>query len=105
MPFRADGGSHPHKFSSPRDYYRHLYFQKCDLLLNELQDRFEGNRNLATVMRLESLLVKAANGEDYNTVIESLRDSCFADDLDFSTLRRHLPLLVDVVKQSYPRIR
>ena len=102
---RVDGGSHPHQFSSPRDYYRHLYFQTCDLLLNELQDRFEGNCNLAPVMALESLLVKAANGEDSNTEIESLQDSCFADDLDFTALRRHLPFLVDGVKQSDPRIR
>ena len=33
---RIDSGSHPHCFSSPRDYYRHLYFEACDLLLREL---------------------------------------------------------------------
>ena len=34
----------------------------------------------------------------------SLEDSYFSDDLDFAALWTHLPLLVDVVKQSDPVI-
>ena len=31
-PARIDDGARPHRFSCPRDYYRSLYFQVCDLL-------------------------------------------------------------------------
>ena len=34
-PAMIDAGSHPHHFSSPRDYYRQLYYQACDLLLSQ----------------------------------------------------------------------
>ena len=68
---RVDDGSHPHQFSSPCDYYKHLYFQTCDLLLNELQDCFQVNCSLAPVLALESQLIKAANGGDYNYKIAS----------------------------------
>ena len=42
--------------------------------------------------------MKAANGENYD-------DICYAPDLDFSALRRQLPLLVDVAKKGeVPRL-
>ena len=31
-PARIDSGSEPHRFSSPREYYRRLYYEACDLL-------------------------------------------------------------------------
>jgi hypothetical protein len=37
-PARIDGGSEAHRFSAPREYYRHLYYEACDLLLRELND-------------------------------------------------------------------
>ncbi len=40
-PTRIDSGSEPHQFLSLRDYYRHLYYEACVLLLRELNDRFE----------------------------------------------------------------
>ena len=81
---------------------RHLYYQTWDLLLNELQDRFQVNCSLAPVLALKSRLIKAANGEDYNTQMQLLQNSCFSGYLDFPALQRHLSVLVDVVKQSYP---
>ena len=84
MPSRVDDSSRPHQFSSPRDYFRHLYFHTCDLFLNELEDRFQGSSSLAPVLALELILIKAANGEDYNPTMESLQESCFSDDIDFA---------------------
>ena len=99
-PARIDAGCHLHRFSSPRDYYRQLYFQACNLLLRELTDRFDQKELLPQVLGLESFLIKAANGENYDDVLRTVEDSCYAPDLDFTKLRRHLPLLVDVAKEG-----
>ena len=56
-------------------------------------------------MALENLIVKAANGESYDDSIRSLVDSCFAGDLDFDILRRHLPLVHDLVREAIPGVQ
>lgn len=104
-PARIDDGSHPHQFSSPQDFYRHLYFQTCDLLLSELQDHFNQKEKLAPVLALETLIIKAANGQGYESMIQSLEHSCYAEDIDFTVLSRHLPFLPDVIKSFDPIIR
>lgn len=64
-PRRVNSGSNPHQFSSPKEYYRSLYFEACDLLIRELQDRFDQQEILPPVIALETLVITAANGEPY----------------------------------------
>ena len=48
--------------------------------------------------------MKAANGENYDDVLQHFEGSCYAPDLDFSALRRQLPLLakcVSTIAYSY----
>ena len=40
-PPKQFGGSEPHKFSKPKEFLRQQYFAVCDLLVQELLDRFE----------------------------------------------------------------
>ncbi len=40
-PSRFEDGAGPHVYPSARAYYRHTYFEACDLLSAELEDRFE----------------------------------------------------------------
>lgn len=44
----------------------------CDLLLQELADRFDQSEFLPEVLGLESLLLKAANGDNYESELESV---------------------------------
>ena len=81
-------------------YYRQIYYGACDLLLRELNDRFDQKELLPQGVGLESLLIKAANGENYGDIVRTVEISCYASDLDFTLLKRHLPLLADVVKQG-----
>ena len=37
---------------------------------------------------------------EYDDVLRTVEDSCYAPDLDFTKLRRLLPLLVDVAKEG-----
>ena len=104
-PARLDDGSHPHCFASPRDYYRQVYFEAFDLLLRELEDRFNQKDALAPVLALESLLILAANGENYESELQAVEDSFYANDIDVTRLKRQLAILTDVVKEFNPVIR
>ena len=104
-PARLDDGSAPHQFDSPRSYYRSQYFQACDLLIGELEERFD-QKELQPVLAMEELILKAANSEEFSDSLKSVEDSMlYATDLDFNALRRHLPLLHDVVKEALPEVR
>ena len=67
----------------------------------ERADRFE---LLPPVLGLESLLIKAANGETYDDVLHNVEQSCHAPDLDFTVLRRQLPLVVDVKQECVRKV-
>ena len=40
-PARLDDGSQPHRYSTPRDYFCQQNREACDILIRELEDRFE----------------------------------------------------------------
>ena len=103
-PSRYESGSEQHHYSSPRAYHRHLYFEACDLLYAELGNRFDRQLN-SSVLALEQTVIKAANGEDYQSSIKELEKSCYKDDIILSDLVRHLPLLQDVVRKGVPGVK
>jgi len=96
-PRRVDSGSTPHQFNTPKDYFRCLYYQVCDLLLGELEKRFEQSEVILSVLALEKLLT-AANGESYEEHLQYIYKSCYKEDLNVLQLQKQLPLLVDVIK-------
>ena len=75
------------------------------MLLRELEDRFDQKELLPLVLALESLIIKAANGEGFEDMLKSVENSCYADDLGFRTLSRHLPLVQDLVKEAVPSVQ
>ena len=103
-PSRFEDGAGPHQYASVKVYYRHLYFEACDLLTTELVDRFEA-QHVPSVLAIEHILLKAANGDDYSNELALLKGSCYKSDIDWSDLSRHLPLLQDVVKKGIPLIK
>lgn len=66
--------------------------------MRELADRFDQSEFLPHVL---SLLMKAANGENYDNELESVRDGSFAQDLNLPSLEKQLPLLVDAAKLGF----
>ena len=103
-PVRLDDGSQPHRFDHPKAYYRYLYFEVCDMLLQELNDRFDQKDLLLPIQYLENLLMKAANGEVYEENLHGLKSSCYSTDIDFDQLQRQLPLLVSLIRQALPNV-
>ncbi len=59
-------GSEPHTSFCPKLHYRKMYFEACDVLLGELQNRFE-SKTIPAVVSMEKALIKAA------TIIKNLR--------------------------------
>ena len=72
-PKRLDTGSEPHAYETPKDYYKQIYFEILDVLLNEISRRFD-QATLKYPTCIEIILLKAANMETYQeiTVDESL---------------------------------
>ncbi len=54
---------------------------------------------------MEQTLLKPVNKNNFNEELKILEKSCFSADLDFSNLRRQLPLLHDIIKQGLPEVR
>jgi len=53
-----------HQFDKPkRDISNKKYYSACDILIQELVDRFEEKEFMQPVLAMESLLIKSANGE------------------------------------------
>ena len=98
-PARFQEGASPHEYPSPRDFYRHMFFEACDLLSTELEDRFE-SQHILSVLSLEKAIVKAANGDDFESEVAHLRESCYKHDIEWSDLMRHLPMLQDIMKKD-----
>lgn len=94
-PQRYEDGSSPHSHSSVEDYYRSIYYEACDLLSGELQNRFENP------VGIEQTLIKAANNED----LKIFEQSCFGTDVKVCDLTRQLPLLYDVIQKEIPTIK
>ena len=94
VPARLDDGSQPHRYSTPRDYFCQQYLEACDILIRELEDRFEQEEPIKPVFMLESLLPKAANGDVCSKELLELEPLFYKDDLDVDPLGRQLLLLV-----------
>ena len=65
-----------------------MYFEACDLFLKELTDRFDQQELLPPILELESLLIKAANGEAYGDVLHNVEQSYYTPDLDVTVLSK-----------------
>ena len=100
-PSRMDDGSMPHQYPNPKAFYRRIYFEACDLLSSELEHRFQ-NQHIPSVLAIEQMLLKAANGSSYQNELSTVEASHFKNVIDWAGLSRHLPILQDVVKKSNP---
>ena len=60
-----------------------MFFEACDLLITELEDRFE-SQHIPSVLSLEKAIVKAANGDDFESEVAHLRESCYKHDIEWS---------------------
>ena len=66
-PPRLENGSDPHVFPSAKSYFRQMYFEACDLIYGELEERFS-DKHIPSVIAIEKMLICAANGLEYEAL-------------------------------------
>ena len=64
-------------------FYCHIYNQDCDLLSAELERRFQ-NQHIPSVLAIEQILLKAANGRAYQNHLSTVEVCCYKNDIDRS---------------------
>ena len=73
IPKRLDDGDSPHCYSSPKDKYRHGYFEVFELAAGEIERRFEqSDLSTTTCTKIENTLISAANGTTVGEIPETV---------------------------------
>ena len=98
MPKRLDEGGSPHRYSNPKDKYRHDYFEVFELASGEIKRRFEQS-DMSTIVQLEMLLISAANSTMANEIPETV-SAYLGSDVDVERLKVQLLMLPDMVKTA-----
>ena len=85
-PVRYEEGNAVAEFhSTPKDYYRQIYFEALDLIVRSIKDRFE-QPEYKVCKGLEDLVLKAANKLDFSEELAAVVD-VYGTDLDESALQ------------------
>lgn len=95
LPRRLDEGDHPHRYASPKDKYRHDYFE---IAAGEIERRFE-QPDIAKIKEIETLLIDAANGRKLEVIADPLLQY-LEDDVDAEPLKIQLAMVADMIKTS-----
>ncbi|KAL2102053.1 hypothetical protein ACEWY4_003814 [Coilia grayii] len=90
------GGDTQHLFDSASQYFRKEYFDVLDIIVNELDRRFD-QHDFGVVEDIERLLVTAGNGDEV-TVPSSMKS--LYTDFDYDQLCAQLHMLPDTIKTS-----
>lgn len=90
-------GTVNHSFSSPDDYFRKQYFEAHDIVIAELDRRFQ--QNAFTVLKdVENLLIDSGNGKIVSPSAQVVE--LYQDDIALDHLVVQLPILPDLLKTA-----
>ena len=99
MPKRFEVGSAPPEFpNEPEDYYRHIYFEGLDLIVQAISDQFD-QLGYHTYRHLQKLIFKAIRREDYKPELE-LVCNLYGSDLNTLNLEMQLNMLGNTISDS-----
>ncbi len=96
-PRRFDAGQNPHQYSNPKDRFRHIYFEAIEVVVGEVERRFE-QEDLKVAQEIECLLLSAANGNVID--ISDAVSSFIEGDIDKSRLSVQLPMVQDMINTA-----
>ena len=72
--FDATNSAAVHVYATPKDYFRHKYGEAADVIIAELERRFDrSSSSQVVVMEIEQLLLDAANGEQIDEIPPSVK--------------------------------
>ena len=96
-PKQLDDGVQSHCYQTPKDRYRHLYFEVLELACGEVERRFE-QPDFLIIENLETTLIKSANG-DKIVQDESLL-KYLEGDIDKDRFVTQVTLIPDMIKTA-----
>ena len=97
-PNRLDEAStNTHRDDTPRDMYRRLYFEVVDKLIGEIESRFD-SPTFSLYSKVETVLVKAATGEQIPDDLLSEVCTHFGDDLHPVELTTELRMIKNTMQ-------
>ena len=85
--------------SSPHDWYRQIYYESLDSVVQAVTDRFN-QPGYRVYVNLQELLLKACKGEAYEPEMQAVLD-IYKDDLSKLELEAQLPLLKPLCSGTY----
>ena len=97
LPQRYDDGSINYNYTSPQEYYRRLYYEVFDLLVNELSRCFD-QKTFDILEEFERLLLDSCNGTTVQP--SSSFKKMYQSDISMDRLSLQLPMLPDLVKTA-----
>ena len=92
------GTGEPAYPATTQDYYRQIYFEPIDVIVNAIEQRFD-QPSFSTYAKMESLLVKALNSQDNSRELQFMEIS-HADDVDVGMLTAQLEILKVLLKEG-----
>ena len=92
---RIDHGSNDHTFLSTEEYFRQQYFEALDILICQLDQRFD-QKDLKVLEEIEKLLIGCCNNGDVNPSEELME--LYQREINFQNLQVQLAMLPDFLK-------
>jgi len=71
--------------ATPKDYYKRIYFEAIDLMINSIELRFNQS-SFSVYEKMESFLIKVLNDQDYSKELQFI-ELHYSDDLDVQVLK------------------
>ena len=98
------GNGEQHRFRTAEDSHRVQYVEAIDTCLASLDERFD-QEAFSVLSKIETVLIAAANGLDFDhRNIEKLK-GLYRVDIDFEQLHGALKLLKGIIKQRLPEVK
>lgn len=85
---------HPH---TPKDYFRHQYYEALDILIAELNRRFI-RKNLSVLQEIEDILISACKNVLKKPSDELVR--MYSSIIDFKRLAAQISMMPDLIKAA-----
>jgi len=95
VPKCINQGAQSHQYQSPEEYFRQQNLEVLDILITELQRRFD-QESFKLLSEIERILISACNGSIVQPS-DGLRE-LYQPDIDFQRLSVQLAMLPDLVK-------
>ena len=84
--------------ATAQNYYRRIYFEAIDLMVNAIVQRFD-QPSIETYANMESLLVKTLKAQDNSTKLQFL-ENVYGDDVDIVMLTGQMEILKVLLKDG-----